>query len=257
MIHTEARGRVVVLTIDRPERRNALDHAALEALGAALEGCGDDVRVVVLTGADGHFCAGADLGGVEDAGFTTLLRSVLDRLRLAPYVTLAAADGAALGAGTQLAVACDLRMATTQASFGIPAGRLGLAVDEWTVSRLAALAGGGPARAMLLAAEVVKGDEAHRFGFVQRIGDLTDALAWADDIAALGAPDRAGAQGRTRARARRRRGHRPRLGQRRPPGGPGRLPRAAQARVPRPLSPPGRAQRADTSTTGWRRRGCP
>ena len=185
MIHLEVDGPVATITIDRPERRNALDHAALEALGAALDGCGDDVRVVVLTGAGGHFCAGADLGGVEDAGFTTLLRSVLDRLRLAPYVTLAAADGAALGAGTQLAVACDLRMATTQASFGIPAGRLGLAVDEWTVSRLAALAGGGPARAMLLAAEVVKGDEAHRFGFVQRIGDLTDALAWADDIAAL------------------------------------------------------------------------
>ena len=74
MIHTEARGRVVLLTIDRPERRNALDHAALEALGAALDGCGDDVRVVVLTGADGHFCAGADLSGVEDAGFTTLLQ---------------------------------------------------------------------------------------------------------------------------------------------------------------------------------------
>ncbi len=185
MIHTEPRGHVVVVTIDRPERRNALDHAALEALGAALDECGDDVRVVVLTGADGHFCAGADLGGVEDAGFTTLLRAVLDRLRLAPYVTLAAADGAALGAGTQLAVACDLRMATAQASFGIPAGRLGLAVDEWTVARLAALAGGGPARAMLLAAEIVKGDEAHRFGLVQRIGDLAGALDWADEIAAL------------------------------------------------------------------------
>ena len=185
MIHTEPRGHVVVVTIDRPERRNALDHAALEALGAALDGCGDEVRVLVLTGAAGHFCAGADLGGVEDAGFTALLRSVLDRLRLAPYVTLAAADGAALGAGTQLAVACDLRMATAQASFGIPAGRLGLAVDEWTVTRLAALAGGGPARAMLLAAEVVKGDEAHRFGLVQRIGDLAGALDWADEIAAL------------------------------------------------------------------------
>ena len=185
VIHTELRGHVVVVTIDRPERRNALDHGALDALGAALDGCGDDVRVVVLTGADGHFCAGADLAGVEDAGFTTLLRSVLDRLRLAPYVTLAAADGAALGAGTQLAVACDLRVATAQASFGIPAGRLGLAVDEWTVARLAALAGGGPARAMLLAAEVVKGDEAYRFGLVQRIGTLADALDWADDIAAL------------------------------------------------------------------------
>jgi enoyl-CoA hydratase len=185
VIHTEARGHVAVVTIDRPERRNALDHAALEALAAALDGCGDDVRAVVLTGAGGQFCAGADLGGVEDAAFSDLLRTVLDRLRLAPYVTLAAADGAALGAGTQLAVACDLRVATPQVSFGIPAGRLGLAVDAWTVQRLAALAGQGPARAMLLAAEVVKGDEAHRLGLVQRLGGLHDALAWADDIAAL------------------------------------------------------------------------
>jgi enoyl-CoA hydratase len=185
VIHSEPRGHVVVLTIDRPERRNAVDHAALESLGAALDGCGDEIRTVVLTGAGGHFCAGADLAGVKDAGFPALLRSVLDRLRLAPFVTVAAADGAALGAGTQLAVACDLRVATPQASFGIPAGRLGLAVDEWTVARLAALAGGGPARAMLLAAEVLKGDEAHRLGLVQRLGDLADALAWADDIAAL------------------------------------------------------------------------
>ena len=185
MIHTEARGHVAVVTIDRPERRNAVDHEALEALVTALDGCGDDVRVLVLTGADGHFCAGADLSGVEDGSFTALLRSVLERLRLAPFVTLAAADGAALGAGTQLAVACDLRMATAQASFGIPAGRLGLAVDAWTVDRLALLAGHGTARAMLLTAEVVKGDEAHRLGLVQRLGSLADALAWADDIAAL------------------------------------------------------------------------
>ena len=185
MIHTEARGHVAVVTIDRPERRNAVDHDALDGLAAALDGCGDDTRALVLTGADGHFCAGADLSGVEDASFTALLRSVLDRLRLAPFVTIAAADGAALGAGTQLAIACDLRIATAAASFGIPAGRLGLAVDTWTVDRLALVAGAGPARAMLLAAEVVKGDEAHRLGMVQRLGSLEDALAWADDIAAL------------------------------------------------------------------------
>lgn len=185
VINTEARGHVTVVTIDRPERRNAVDHDALEALAAALDGCGDDVRALVLTGTAGHFCAGADLSGVEDTSFTALLRSVLDRLRLAPFVTIAAADGAALGAGTQLAIACDLRIATPAASFGIPAGRLGLAVDVWTVDRLALLAGAGPARAMLLAAEVVKGDEAHRLGVVQRLGSLDDALAWADDVAAL------------------------------------------------------------------------
>lgn len=185
VIHTETRGHVAVVTIDRPERRNAVDHEALESLVAALDGCGDDVRALVLTGADGHFCAGADLSGVEDDSFTALLRSVLDRLRLAPFVTIAAADGAALGAGTQLAIACDLRVATPATSFGIPAGRLGLAVDVWTVDRLALLAGAGPARAMLLAAEVVKGDEAHRLGLVQRLGTLDDARGWAGDVAAL------------------------------------------------------------------------
>jgi enoyl-CoA hydratase len=185
VIRTDDRGPVAVVTIDRPERRNAVDHATLEALATTLAEAPADLRVLVLTGAGGHFCAGADLTAVEDAGFTALLRTVLDGLRLAPFVTLAAADGAALGAGTQLAVACDLRVATAQASFGIPAGRLGLAVDDWTVERLARLAGHGPARAMLLAAEVLKGDEAHRLGFVQRLGTLDDALAWADDIAAL------------------------------------------------------------------------
>lgn len=185
MIHTEARGHVAVVTIDRRERRNAVDHAALDALVTALDGCDDGVRSLVLTGAAGHFCAGADLSGVENGSFSEALDAVLGRLRLAPFVTVAAVDGAALGAGTQLAIACDLRLATPQASFGIPAGRLGLAVDGWTVDRLAALAGPGPARAMLLAAELLKGDEAHRLGLVQRLGGLDDALAWADDIAAL------------------------------------------------------------------------
>jgi len=184
-VRSEERGHVVLVTIDRPERRNALDHHALEELAAAVDACGDQVRALVLTGAGGHFCAGADLTGVEDAAFAGLLRSVLDRLRLAPFVTIAAADGAALGAGTQLAVACDLRVATPGTSFGIPAGRLGLAVDAWTVDRIAQLAGQGPARAMLLAAEVVMGEDAHRLGLVQRLGDLDEALAWADDIAAL------------------------------------------------------------------------
>jgi enoyl-CoA hydratase len=82
-------------------------------------------------------------------------------------------------------VACDLRVATPAAKFGIPAAKLGLMVDHWSVQRLTALAGEGPARAMLLAAEVVSGDDAHRLGLVQRVGDLQDALAWAEQIATL------------------------------------------------------------------------
>jgi enoyl-CoA hydratase len=175
---------VAVITIDRPERRNALDHDHLAQLLDALDGLGD-ARVVVLTGAAGHFCAGADLTGVEDRSFTQLLRKVLDGLLDDPRPSIAAIDGAALGAGTQLAISCDLRVATPAARFGIPAAKLGLMVDHWTVQRLALLAGHGPARAMLLAAEVLGGEEAATAGLVQRVGDLDDAFAWADDIAAL------------------------------------------------------------------------
>ena len=71
------------------------------------------------------------------------------------------------------------------ARFGIPAAKLGLMVDHWTVQRLALLAGHGPARSMLLAAEVLDGRAASAVGLVQRVGTLADALAWADDIATL------------------------------------------------------------------------
>ena len=185
MLHAEVRDDIVLVTIDRPHRRNALDLATLDALATTLDSTASDVRVLVVTGAGGHFCAGADLRGVEDDRFVGLLTQVLVRLGEAPYVTIAAVDGAALGAGTQLAVACDLRVATPAASFGIPAGRLGLSVDTWTVDRLALLAGHGPARAMLLAAEVLSGEEAHRLGLVQRLGDLEAALAWAAAIGGL------------------------------------------------------------------------
>jgi len=188
VIHFEQRGAVALLTIDRPERRNAVDHEALEQLAESLDRATVAVpatRVLVLAGAGGHFCAGADLTGLEDAGFASVLRGVLERLRDAPMPTIAAVDGAALGAGSQLAIACDLRVATPRARFGIPAAKLGLMVDHWTVQRLAVIAGHGPARAMLLAAEVVDGDTAVRLGLAQRAGDLDDALAWADEIAAL------------------------------------------------------------------------
>jgi enoyl-CoA hydratase len=184
MIHLEDRGPVALLTIDRPHRRNALDHEALEELLAALERTGG-ARALVLTGAGGHFCSGADLSGVEDTAFTDLLRQVLAVLRDDPRPVLAAVDGAALGAGAQLAVACDLRVATPDARFGVPAARLGLMVDHWTIQRLSLLAGPGPARAMLLGAETYGGEDAERLGFVQRVGTLDDALGWADEIAAL------------------------------------------------------------------------
>jgi len=188
-VHVEIHGpdeAITVVTLDRPERRNALDHDTLaeltEVLAAAVE---RPTRVLILTGASGHFCAGADLQGVEDASFATLLQGVLDRLVEVSFPTIAAIEGAALGAGTQLAVACDLRVATAGATFGVPAAKLGLMVNHWTVQRAATLLGPSTARAVLLAAEVVTGDRALELGLVNREGSLPEALAWADQIAAL------------------------------------------------------------------------
>lgn len=184
MIRSERRGDVTLITLDRPERRNAVNHDALVDLRDAVAEARSS-RALVLTGAGGHFCAGADLTGVEDTGFVALLSEVLRSLQTASYPTIAAVSGAALGAGTQLASACDLRVATPDASFGVPAGKLGLMVDLWTVERLAHLVGGGTARAILLAADVLSGERAHTLGLVQRLGDLDAALEWADAIAQL------------------------------------------------------------------------
>ena len=186
-LHVERRGEsVVLLTLDRPDRRNAVDAALCERLAEAVHDAVDGgARAIVLAGNGPHFCAGADLKTLEDEHFATILRRALDAFRDAPVCTIAAVQGAALGAGTQLAIACDVRVATPDARFGIPAAKLGLMVDHWTVQRLALLAGYGSARAMLLAAEEVNGEHAFHLGLVQRVGTLDDALAWADKVAVL------------------------------------------------------------------------
>jgi enoyl-CoA hydratase len=186
VIHRELIGSVALVRLDRPQRRNALDLDHCLELERLVRGApGEGARVLVLAGEGPHFCAGADLNGVEDAAFVATLHDALDALATVPIPTIAAVQGAALGAGTQLAVACDLRVAEPTARFGIPAARLGLMVDHWTVCRLAEVAGHSPARAMLVAAEEYDGEAAHRLGLVHRLGSRADAEAWAADLARL------------------------------------------------------------------------
>ena len=142
-VHVESRGAVRHVTIDRPSRRNALDAAHVEELRDAVTGSPADTRALVLRGGDGHLCAGADLKGIEGPEFAVLLRGLLHALRDAPFPCIAGIEGAALGAGAQLAISCDLRTTTSDATIGVPAAKLGLMVDAWTVQRLVALAGRG------------------------------------------------------------------------------------------------------------------
>lgn len=184
-VRTEVRGRVVSVVIDRPEKRNAVDLETLHAIADAQTMVRrSDARVLVLSGAPPAFCSGADLTGVELGVFTDTLLSVLRGFGALDVLTVAAVDGPALGAGTQLAAACDLRMATASSRFGVPAAKLGLAVDRWTVERVTQEAGWSPARYMLLTGEPIEAATLLG-GFVHRIGDVNDALAWADELALL------------------------------------------------------------------------
>lgn len=184
VIRTERDGPVLVCTLDRPERRNAIDEEHLAGLVAACESLGD-ARVLVIRAEGPAFCAGADLTHIEDAAAAASVRRMLDTLSGLPVCTIAAIEGPAMGAGCQIALACDLRVVAERARFGIPSAKLGLMVDHWTIEKLAQLAGHGHARAILLAAETIDADEALRTGFAQRAGSAADAIAWAHRIAEL------------------------------------------------------------------------
>jgi enoyl-CoA hydratase len=186
MIRTEERGRVAILRIDRHEQRNALDTEHCELLRDALgEVTGAGARAVVVTGEGTSFCAGADFGEVYGDGFRKALYDMLRRFTASPVPIIAAVNGPAIGAGTQLALAADLRTVAPSAKFAIPTATLGLAVDPWTLRRLALLAGGGIARRIVLACEPLSAEEALACGLADSAGDLDAALERAARIAAL------------------------------------------------------------------------
>jgi enoyl-CoA hydratase len=182
-------GLVAIVTLDRPERRNAVDHSTLlelldiqAAIRARTPGA---IRAVVLTGKPPAFSAGADLTGVEEGQFATDLGAMLRGFGTLPVPVIAAIDGPALGAGAQLAIATDLRVATPHSVIGIPAAKLGLVVDHWTIRRLASEFSPPIARAMLLAAQTYTAEQLHVTGGIHRLGGLDDAITWAHELSRL------------------------------------------------------------------------
>lgn len=184
MLGVTTDGPVVVLELQREDRRNALNLELCRAIHTAVdEAVGGGARVIVITGQGTAFCSGADLGGVYGPEFLDALYGMLHHLARLPVPLIAAVNGPAIGAGTQLAIACDLRVADETARFGVPTARNGLAVDAWTIRTLAAIAGAGPARRLMLAAETFDRETALGMGLADRPGTLDDAVAWAQEIA--------------------------------------------------------------------------
>jgi enoyl-CoA hydratase len=184
------RGAVGLLTIDRQERRNALNGALCDEIRAQLADH-PDLRAVVITGAGAAFCSGADLvtrfDGEGGDTFRPSFEKTLDAIVDYPAPVIAAVNGAAMGAGMQLAVACDIRVAALGARLAIPGGKLGIHLSARNIWRLAALVGHGVARDFLLAGRIVSAEEALHISLVNRLSEdaLGDALSIAGEIAAF------------------------------------------------------------------------
>lgn len=186
MIESTTHDRVTVVTINRPDKRNALNIAVCDSIRAAVtEAVAGGARALVLTGTGSSFCSGADFGEVYTGDFRASLYGMLRAVIEAPVPVVAAVNGPAIGGGTQLAIAADLRVVAPGAVFAIPTAKLGLAVDPWTIRRLAQLAGSGPAAALVLACEDLPAETALACGLADRAGDLEVALDWARRMADL------------------------------------------------------------------------
>lgn len=187
MIDLSWQGRVAVVTLDRSAKHNALNIDLCRRLGTAVGEATEsgEARAIVLTGNGRSFCSGADLDEVYTADFRDALYGMLRTVTNATVPVVAAVNGPAIGAGTQLAIAADFRVVAPRARFAVPTARLGLAVDPWTIRRLALLAGNGAARRLLLACDQIEADAALAGGLADLAGTTEDALAWAQRMAEL------------------------------------------------------------------------
>lgn len=197
LVLVETRGPVTIVTINRPEVRNAVDRPTADALIDAFRAFDDDesAAVAILTGADGTFCAGADLKGVA-AGRGNRVEADMSldgpmgpsRMVLSKPV-IAAVEGFAVAGGLELAIWCDLRVAAADATFGVFCRRFGVPLVDGGTVRLPRLIGSGRALDMILTGRAVGADEALAWGLTDRVvppGTTLDAAEQlANQLAAL------------------------------------------------------------------------
>jgi enoyl-CoA hydratase/carnithine racemase len=195
LVEGRLEGEVAVLTLNRPEKLNALSTALERELSAALDR--DDVRAaraVVIAGAGRAFSAGADVTEMGDQAPDAVIRyyaeigGVYERVASWPSPTIAAIHGYCLGGGFELALACDLRIAGRDATFGLPEVEIGILPSSGGTHRLVRAVGAARATELILARRRLSADDAHRIGVVTEVvdGDPTGrALELAADVASL------------------------------------------------------------------------
>lgn len=160
--------RVAQLTIDRDEKRNALNTEVCTSLERALSDSLIDARAILITGAGSAFCSGADLSGGDVGKFYPAMESLFMAIRRAPVPVIAYVNGPAIGAGAMLAAVCDLRVVSPTARFMVPVADMAIGVNDVLVKSFELQMGGSLARAMLLAGATMSASDAEATGFAVR-----------------------------------------------------------------------------------------
>jgi len=194
-VTTQRRGRIAVVTIDRTERRNAVDRATADALEAAIAAADadDEIDVLVLTGAGDTFCAGADLHALAEGTANRLVPDAHGPMGPSRAATrkpvIAAVEGHAVAGGLELALWADLRIVAEDAVFGVFCRRWGVPLIDGGTVRLPRVVGLGVAMDLILTGRPVHADEALRIGLATRVvptGTTLDAaVALAEQLAAF------------------------------------------------------------------------
>jgi enoyl-CoA hydratase len=189
-VKLERDGALAILTLDRPERRNALDQAMIDGLHNVLDELGGDesIGALIVTGAgDKAFAAGADIAQLRDRKRREALLSInsrlFQRMEETPFPTIAAIRGFCLGGGCELALSCDLRVAGDTAKFGQPEVSLGIVPGAGATYRLPRLVGAGKARELVFTGRILDAAEALRIGLVNQVVPDAEVMAAARKLA--------------------------------------------------------------------------
>jgi len=190
-IHVQKEERIAILKVNRPEALNALNESVLKQMDAAIEDLekDDTVDVVIITGEGKAFVAGADIVAMKDLNaeqgrlWGNLGQKVFRKIETMSKPVIAAVNGFALGGGCELAMACDIRIASEKAKFGQPEVGLGITPGYSGTQRLPRLVGVAKAKELIFTGEMISADEAERIGLVNKVVKHEDLLAEAKEMA--------------------------------------------------------------------------
>ncbi len=197
LIH-QKEGAVSIIQLNRPQKKNSLNTELRREIEAAFKEIAEDAKqkVVILTGGEDFFCAGADIGEIPDAStaektykHSREFQLLFDRIEALPQPVIAAVAGYALGGGCEMTLACDFRIAAEGTKFGLPEIKIGAFPGGGGTQRLPRLIGASKAKEMILTGEPITAEEAHALGLVMKVVPkgkvLEESKKFAAKLAAL------------------------------------------------------------------------